>query len=230
MLKLSSGGSAMDAIECIKTRMSVRKYKPDPVPADLLKKIISAAQRSPSYKNSQPWEVAIVSGEKKEQLSNILIDLLESGEAPAPDIPEPQSWPQEIDARIQKTFLEKNAKFGVDIYDPDLLKKAKRANFRFYGAPHGLLIFQDRDLPLWSLFDAGLFCQSIMLAAHAEGVGTVPQAFVIDYSAQIRKFIGIPDTKRLVLAISAGFPAPVDPAKLYTTGREPMDAVTRWIE
>ncbi|MBN2654837.1 MAG: nitroreductase family protein, partial [Nitrospirae bacterium] len=108
----------MDAIECINTRASIRKFRPDPVPRNILEKIISTAQRSPSYKNSQPWKIAVISGEKKEQLSNILIDLLEKGTDPTPDIPEPQSWPKEIDARIQKTFLERNAKFGTDIYDP----------------------------------------------------------------------------------------------------------------
>ncbi|MBN2655371.1 MAG: nitroreductase, partial [Nitrospirae bacterium] len=109
-------------------------------------------------------------------------------------------------------------------------KKAKKANFRFYEAPHGIFVFQDKDLPLWSIFDAGLFCQSLMLAAHAEGVGSVPQAFVIDYSEAVRDFLDIPDTKKLVIGISAGYPAPIDQSKLFVTSREPMDDITRWIE
>lgn len=55
----------MDAIECIKTRMSIRKFKTDPVPLEILIKVIDAARWSPSYKNSQPWEVIIISGDKK---------------------------------------------------------------------------------------------------------------------------------------------------------------------
>ena len=58
----------MDAVECIKTRMSIRKFKPEPVPKKVLLNIIDAAKRSPSYKNTQPWEVAIVSGAKKSSL------------------------------------------------------------------------------------------------------------------------------------------------------------------
>lgn len=220
----------MDAIECIKTRMSVRKFKSDPVPAELLEKIISTAQRSPSYKNSQPWEVAVVSGAKKGALSRMLIDLLEQGAPPQPDIPEPLTWPKAIGDRIQKTFAERSAKLGTDMNDPELLKKAKRANFNFYSAPHGIFVYQDRDLPLWSLFDAGLFCQTLMLTAHAEGIGTVPQAFVIDYSAAIRGFLGIPDTKRLVICLSAGYPEPIDPSKLYVTGREETESMLKWIE
>lgn len=55
----------MEAIECIKTRMSIRKFRHCPVPKNILTEIINTAQWSPSYKNSQPWEVVIVSGEKK---------------------------------------------------------------------------------------------------------------------------------------------------------------------
>ncbi|MCE5312158.1 MAG: nitroreductase [Nitrospiraceae bacterium] len=220
----------MDAIECIKSRMSIRKFKPDPVPSDILKKIISTAQRSPSYKNSQPWEVAVVSGAKKDALTELLIGLLEKGAPPQPDIPEPAGWPQHIDARIKKTFAERSAKLGVNINDPDLVKKAKRANFRFYGAPHCIFVFQDRDLPSWSIFDAGLFCQTLMVAAHAEGIGTVPQAFVIDYSAEIRRFLSIGDNKRLVIALSTGYPEQIEPSKLFVTGREPLDSIIKWIE
>jgi nitroreductase len=62
----------MDAIECIKTRMSIRKFKPDIVPLETLMNAIDAAKWSPSYKNSQPWEVVIVSGEKKSLYQDFL--------------------------------------------------------------------------------------------------------------------------------------------------------------
>lgn len=45
----------MDAIECIKTRMSIRSFKPEPVPKEPLQEIIEIARWSPSYKNTQPW-------------------------------------------------------------------------------------------------------------------------------------------------------------------------------
>ena len=80
----------MDAIECIKTRMSIRKFKPDPVPVGTLMKVIDTAKWSPSYKNSQPWEIVIVSGRKKEELTNLLIGLLEQNEKPCSDLPEPE--------------------------------------------------------------------------------------------------------------------------------------------
>jgi nitroreductase len=118
---------------------------------------------------------------------------------------------------------------GVDITDPAMLGKAKQANFRFYGAPHVLYLYQDAALPEWSIFDMGLFAATLMLAAHARGVGTVPQAFVIDYSDVIKKFLGLPDGKRLVLGMSTGYPDPESHVNAFDSARVPTDEMVRWV-
>lgn len=209
----------MDAIECIKTRMSIRKFKPDQVPADLLLKVIDIAKWSPSYKNSQPWEVVVVSGAKKEALTTMLIDLLEKGVEPQPDLPTPLSWPPVIGARIDALMKKRSEETGKDLNDPEVRRKSKIANFRFYGAPHGMLLFQDASLTAWSIFDMGLFAQNIMLAAHAHGLGTVPQAFLTDYAGEVKKFLDIPETKRMVLGISIGYPDLESPVNSFRTDR-----------
>lgn len=43
----------MNAIDCLKTRRSIRKYKPDPINHSLIKSLISTASYSPSWKNTQ---------------------------------------------------------------------------------------------------------------------------------------------------------------------------------
>jgi nitroreductase len=220
----------MDAIECIKTRMSIRKFKPDPVPKEVLLDIIHTAQRSPSYKNSQPWEAIILSGKKKEALSKMLIELVESGTEPRPDLQAPTSWPAAEGARIDHLFKKRAAATGVDLSDPANVKKSKKANFSFYGAPHAIYLFQDASLSLWSLFDMGLFAQSIMLAAHANGVGTVPQAFVTDYARDIKAFLSIPDAKRLVIGMSVGYPDMESPVNAFRTDRAETDEIVQWIE
>lgn len=50
----------MNVLETIKTRRSVRKYKPEPIPDKDLKKILEAAQLAPSAGNKQPWKFIIV--------------------------------------------------------------------------------------------------------------------------------------------------------------------------
>ncbi|MBE0633942.1 nitroreductase family protein, partial [Candidatus Bathyarchaeota archaeon] len=50
----------MNVIEAIKTRRSVRKYKPTPIPEEHLKTILEAARLAPSAGNKQPWKFIIV--------------------------------------------------------------------------------------------------------------------------------------------------------------------------
>ena len=220
----------MGSVDCIRTMMSIRKFKPEPVAKDVLLEVFNIAKWSPSYKNSQPWEAVILSGPKKEALTNRMIDLLEKGTKPCPDLPEPESWPPAEGARIAHLFKKRAQATGIDFSDPEVVKQAKRVNFGFYGAPHGIYLFQDASLTPWSLFDLGLFAQSLMLAAHAVGLGTVPQAFATDYARDIKKFLAIPETKRLVLGISIGYPDLESPANALRTDRMETDELVQWLE
>ncbi|HLC15639.1 MAG TPA: nitroreductase [Thermodesulfovibrionia bacterium] len=196
----------MDAIECINTRMSVRGFRQEPIPHDLLVKVLEAALRSPSYKNSQPWEVAVVSGAKRDALARVLVDMAAQNVADAPDIPHPDSWPATNDARIKQHANLRCHAIGLDLSDPEQRTQAKLDNFRFFGAPTVIFLYQDSSLSDWSVFDMGLFCQTLMLAANAYGFGTVPQAFLTNYPQIVKNFLNIPDSKRLVLGISIGYP------------------------
>ena len=220
----------MDAIDCIKNRKSIRAFKPEPVPQEILMEVISTARWSPSYKNSQPWEVMVLSGEKKEALSQMMVDLLESGKKNCPDLPAPESWPDAEEARIADLFKKRKEATGIDLADPEIMRKAKIANFKFYGAPHAIYLFQDNSLSQWSLFDLGLFAQSLMLAAHARGLGTVPQAFATDYAQDVKKFLSIPADKRLVLGLSIGYPDLESPANAIRTERVAFSEIARFIE
>ena len=220
----------MDPVECLRTRMSIRAFKPEPVPRELLTEIIDTAKWSPSYKNSQPWEVLILSGEKKQALSQMMLQLLQEDAELTPDIPEPESWPPAQEARIAHLYRTRAEATGIDLADPGVIIKAKKANFRFYNAPHGLLLFQDASLSPWSLFDLGLFAQSLMLAAHARGIGTVPQAFLTDYARQVKEFLSIPETKRLVLGMSLGYPDKDSPANKLRTDRAAVEEIVKWAE
>ncbi len=220
----------MDAIECIKTRRSIRQFKPEPVPKEVLLEIINVAKWSPSYKNSQPWETVILSGAKKEALTKMLIKLLEQGIEPHPDLPEPKSWPTPEAARIDRLARRRAEASGKDLNDPEALKQAKKSNFGFYGAPHAIYLFQDASLTPWSLFDLGLFAQTLMLAANAKGLGTVPQAFATDYAKDIKKFLSIPETKRLVIGVSIGYADMDSPRNALRSDRAETDEFVRWIE
>ena len=221
----------MDAVTCLKGRMSIRGFKPEPVPRSLLQEVFDLARWSPSYKNSQPWEVLLLSGERKEALSREMIRLLEAGAPNTPDLAAPDEWPPAEEAKINHLYQSRKEAMGIDLGDPEVIrKKAKKANYSFYGAPHAVYLFQEKTLSQWSLFDLGLFAQSLMLAAHAKGLGTVPQAFVTDYAREIKEFLGIPASKRLVLGLSLGYPNPAAPINQFRTDRSSVEDFVRWLE
>jgi nitroreductase len=210
--------------------MSIRAFTKDPVPEELLRKVIETACWSPSYKDSQPWEVMVLSGAKKEGLSTRLLELLESGAEPSPDLAAPTSWPAAEQARINQLFAKRKELTGIDLAAPEMVVKAKKVNFRFYGAPHAIYLYQDASLSQWSLFDLGLFAQSLMLAAHAHGLGTVPQAFVTDYAREVKEFLGISPDKRLVLGLSVGYPDMDAPANSFRTDRSSVSEIAQFVE
>ncbi len=218
----------MDPVSIIKGRQSIRAFLSKPVERDLVEEIIEIARWAPSYKNTQPWNVTVVAGEKKEALTELLISLLEKGEPPCPDLPEPGPWPKPEAERIEALYAMRRKATGLDLSDPEVVRKAKKANFAFYGAPVALFLHQDGQLPLWSLFDLGLFAENLMLAAHAKGLGSVPQAFVTDYARQTKEFLGIPQTHRLVLGISLGYPDMEAVANHLRPGRDEVDDFTSW--
>ncbi len=220
----------MEALECITTRQSIRAFLDRPVERQVLEEVLEAARWAPSYKNSQPWEVVVLTGSRKAALTAMLLDLFARDEPPTPDIPEPGAWPPAEQARIEELYRTRAERFGIDLSDPAVIRKAKQANFAFYGAPVAVYLFQEGSLSDWSLFDLGLFAQSFMLAAHAKGLGSVPQAFATDYAAQTKEFLGIPAGKRLVLGLSVGYPDTAAPANALRTGRDPVAAFTRWLD
>ena len=172
----------------------------------------------------------VVSGEKKKGLSKVLLDLQASGSAPCPDLTPPESWPAAEDARIKSLFAKRKEMTGIDLAAPEMIVKAKKANFRFYGAPHAIYLFQDKSLSDWSLFDLGLFAQSLMLAACAMGLGTVPQAFATDYASEVKEYLGIPASKRLVLGLSVGYPDRESPINGLRTERSPVQEISSFLE
>lgn len=59
-------------LDAIYNRRSIRKYKPDKVPSDILNHILDAGRAAPSGKNKQPWKFVIYGGEKKKELLAVM--------------------------------------------------------------------------------------------------------------------------------------------------------------
>jgi nitroreductase len=214
----------MDLIEGIETRRSCRAYRPDPVPEEIIRKILETAKWSPSFSDSQTWEVAVVTGKKKDELLGVLGGLVDSGAPMKMDIPMPRDLPPAVAERMKEHYAHHQRYLGGE---PGGRGPGRRKP-DFYGAPCAVFLFIDRALNEWSVFDAGLFSQSLILAAHSYGIGSCLQAMMAGYPDAIRKFLGLPETKKLVLGISLGYPDTASPEHGYESERMGLDEFVKW--
>jgi nitroreductase len=220
----------MEVLEGIETRRSIRGFKPDPIPKDVINKILEAVSNTPSYTNTQPWEVVVVGGRKRDELSKIIFELAKTKASPNPDLPMPDGWPAEHQARSGEHGARRLATLGIERGDEEGRQKLNLMNYEFYGAPCVIFLFIDGSLGEWSIFDMGLFAQNLILAAHALGVESVLQASVTNYAPQIKKFLGVAESKKLVISIPLGYTD--DKAKLntYRSIKQKPAEFTKWCE
>jgi len=195
-----------------------------------MERILEAAGASPSYTNTQPWEVAVVSGKKKDELGKILYEMAEADIPANPDLPAPKDWPPELHRRAKEHGARRYLALGVERNDEPRRRELRLLNFKFYGAPCVLFLFMDRTLTSWSIFDMGLFAQSLILAAHSLGLGSCLQASIAGYPDAVRDFLGIPKTKLLVLGISIGYPDLKAPINAYQSSRMSTKDFVRWYD
>jgi len=218
----------MELLQGIETRRSFRAFKSTPIPKEIIEKILRAASSSPSYMNTQPWEVAVLSGEKKEELSRILFELAKSDVPPNPDLPLPETWPTEMEKRVKEHGAKRFKILGIEREDKQKREELRLSNFEFYGAPCVLFLFMDSTLSSWSILDMGLFAQGIVLAAHSFGLGSCLQATLAHYPDAVRKFFGIPEKKRLILGISIGYPNLEARINTYHSEKVSPDDFVQW--
>ena len=67
----------MDIMEAIHSRMSAGKMRPDPVPTELIKKLLDAAVQAPNHYKVRPWRFVVLSGDGRKRLGNLMADILQ---------------------------------------------------------------------------------------------------------------------------------------------------------
>ncbi len=218
----------MELLEGIETRKSIRAFKSTPVSRETIERILKAAGNSPSQINTQPWEVAVVTGKKKEELSKIIYDLANSGTTPNPDVPFQATWPLEMEKRLGSQVERRFKSLGIERANEEQRKELRLANFKFFGAPCVLFILMDSTLGPWSLVDLGVFVQSIGLAAHSLGLGSCLQASSVGYPDAIRRYLDIPKNKKIILAISLGYPDFEARMNVYRSQKIGIEEFVKW--
>ena len=219
--------------EVILERRSVRGFLQTPVRKETVLEIIDVAARAPSGTNTQPWQVIVVTGEKKAALSR---ELLETTLDPLRDAEHSQEYAYYPDKWIPP-YIDRRRKVGYDLYgllgiakgDKVGMERQFARNYTFFDAPVGIFFTIARVMGQGSWLDYGMFLQNVMIAAKARGIDTCPQAAFCKYHRIIARHLEIPDDHMLVCGMALGYEDQSKIENTLRTERESATSFTRFI-
>ncbi len=220
----------MSVIDALSNRYSCRRFKQDAVPIDLIRKILTAAQKTPSWCNTQPWDVHVVSGEALQTLSGKLEKQAASGATPNPDFSFPERYEGDYRDRRKVCGLQLYKSVGIEKGDAERTRDQALENFRFFAAPHVMFLTVPSELGVYGAVDCGLYVSSFMLVANELGVATIAQAALASYPDVVREALNIGKERHLVCGISFGFEDTTHPINGYRTERESIASVVKFIQ
>ena len=213
----------------IRSRFSCRAFLPDPVPEDTIARIVDSARWAASWSNVQPWDMLITRPETTRKLAEVLAALAQAKAPPDTDVPYPPGF--------DGVHLQRRREVGFGLYAALSIKREDRAareahfveNFRFFGAPHVALMTMPAQMGAYGALDIGNFLACFMLAAEAEGVATLAQAALAQYSGAIREMFAIPGDRAFLCGVSFGRANMNHPANRYRAPRAHQSEFCRFV-
>ncbi|MFT5111492.1 MAG: nitroreductase [Parasphingorhabdus sp.] len=215
--------------QALRQRKSTRAFLNKTVERATIDRILGTASQSPSGANTQPWEVAVISGSSKARLEQKLVEAFQQQTTRKMDYHYyPEVW--------QEPFKSRQFACGMQLYETlDIQRKDRQrrtdqwiANYRSFDAPMMLMFFINRDLETGSYFDMGMFLQSIMLMACHEGLATCPQAALGEFPDVVRSELGYDTQYNVVCGMAMGYEDTTDKVNSYRTPRDPVKNFTRY--
>ena len=173
--------------ELLESRKSIRKYKANPVPKDVIEKVLLGGMQAPSGKNRQNWRFYVLQGKKRDEYLQL----------------SQKSW------LGIKDILEKRLK-------PSLYQFTERFFFTLGEAPVVILCYSYNDEEEryhTSIGSVYMAVENINLAAIAEGLGCCTMGAPLEIKSDVDKFLGVtelPEHKagklELLCAVVMGYP------------------------
>ena len=219
----------MNIIEALTQRKSVRAFQSKEVSREKIIRVLQAARHAPSGTNAQPWQVAVVTGTKKDELTQAMeAAFRKDGINPMDYTYYPLEW--------KEPYKKRRVSCGAQLYSALKIERRDRAgrieqwiaNYRAFGAPAILFFFLDSVIKKGSFLDYGMFIQSVMLAALEEDLATCPQAALGQYPALIKEALGYSQDTILICGMALGYEDKNAPVNSYRTPREEVETFTKF--
>lgn len=230
------------------SRRTVRDFLATPVPQGVIDAILTDAMTAPSWSNTRPYLVAVASGESRNRIATALlrrVDMLNAAKRggllpklkflfsgyifPMSEYPVVKPYPKDLNPRRIRVGKGLYGAMGIGRGDAAARDAQMRRNFEFFGAPTAIFIFTHKGLGEYSVSDAGLFMQNLMLSAHARGLGTCAQGMLAIWPRPVRREFRNQLSRfsrdyKLLVGISIGYPSD-DPVNDFEAERLPISEI-----
>jgi nitroreductase len=221
----------MNISQAITNRKSTRAFLNKDVSQAQLTRILEIARYAPSGTNAQPWEVAVVRGKTREQLTTALVEAFRNDGLGEMDYNYyPVKWKERFKKRRVTCGAQLYSALKIERRDKEKRLQQWEANYRGFDAPALLFFFLDSIMEKGSFLDYGMFIQSIMLAAIDEGLATCAQAALGQHPEIIKNTLGYGDNYTLVCGMAIGYEDTTAPQNNYRTEREDIGVFTKFFE
>ena len=211
----------MNVSQAVAQRISVRAFRPEPVPGALMREILEAAARAPSGGNLQPWRVHALAGAPLETLKARVREN-PFGETPEYDVYPPNLW-EPLRTRRFQCGEDLYATIGIPRDDKPARLAQLAKNGELFGAPVGLFFSIDRKVgpPQWS--DVGMLMQTIMLLAVERGLDTCAQEYWARYPQTLAEVLNLPEDHMIFSGMALGYRDPEAAINTLRTRRDPFE-------
>lgn len=221
----------MNVSDALLQRKSCRAFLDKPVDSVTIQTILDLAAHAPSGTNTQPWQVAVVSGNSKQELQQKLEQEFRAGHKSRMDYQYyPQEWQPPYKDRRRACGLQMYSTLHIAREDKQQQLDQWAKNYRAFDAPVVMFFFLDSIMQAGSFLDYGLFLQSVMLAATEQGLATCPQAALAEYPDIVKHHLGYADDSILLCGMALGYEDKAAPVNSYRTPREASEAFTRFFD
>jgi nitroreductase len=213
----------MDVSTALKNRISIRAFLDRPVPEDVLRRVFSDAQLSPSNCNVQPWQVYVVSGKKKDELKDRLVAAVMTGNPPNPDF----EWSIHYEGvHRERQFGSAAALYGsmgIERSDKTSRMLAMLRNWQFFDAPHAVFFTMEKYLNIMGAVDLGIYAQTLSLLLTEQGVASCMQGALGQFPDPVREMLAIPPEQGILFGMSFGYTDDKAAVNATRTVREPLE-------
>lgn len=219
----------MEFQNVVRGRRSIRAFTPEPVPEDLVREILDEARWAPSWRNTQAWNVWVVSGGALERFKREFRAAVARDEPAALDLQATAEWPQACSLRTA-ALMKARAESLEAAGEPSDPAAALARMSDLFGAPCLLVFgFEDCLAEAYAGFDTGSFVQNVCLGAFDKGLGTCIFATVLRYPQVLRELLPDAGDKRFVVAVALGHPDTGAAANTFPRSRADLDEIVTWV-